>query len=65
MTKLTIACYYFPNYHPNDSRNCKLKGAGWSEWELVKAAKPNKYGVRNVLCVFFLFLCSSVSVWIL
>jgi len=37
---ITIACYYFPNYHPNDSRNCKLKGNGWSEWELVKAAKP-------------------------
>jgi len=37
---ITIACYYFPNYHPNDSRNRKLKGEGWSEWELVKAAKP-------------------------
>ena len=40
MTNTTIACYYFPNYHPNDSRNCKLKGTGWSEWELVKASKP-------------------------
>jgi len=40
MPKLTIACYYFPNYHPNDARNCKLKGNGWSEWELVKSAKP-------------------------
>ncbi len=35
-----VACYYFPNYHPNDARNQKLKGPGWSEWELVKAAKP-------------------------
>ncbi|RLD12202.1 MAG: hypothetical protein DRI44_01430 [Chlamydiae bacterium] len=40
MPKLTIACYYFPNYHPNDARNCKLKGNGWAEWELVKSAKP-------------------------
>jgi hypothetical protein len=35
-----VACYYFPNYHTNDARNQKIKGAGWNEWELVKAAKP-------------------------
>lgn len=35
-----VAVYYFPNYHPGDERNTKLKGEGWSEWELVKAAKP-------------------------
>jgi hypothetical protein len=35
-----VACYYFPNYHPSDARNEKFKGKGWSEWELVKAAKP-------------------------
>ncbi len=37
---MIVACYYFPNYHKNDSRNRKLKGEGWSEWELVKEAKP-------------------------
>ena len=37
---VTVACYYFPNYHPNDSRNQELKGDGWSEWNLVKEAKP-------------------------
>jgi len=37
---ITVACYYFGNYHPNDPRNEKMKGKGWSEWELVKAAKP-------------------------
>lgn len=37
---MQIASYYFPNYHPNDARNQRLKGAGWSEWELVKAARP-------------------------
>src|ERR1051326_4940795 len=39
-TRPEVAVYYFPNYHPGDARNTKLKGAGWSEWELVKAAKP-------------------------
>ena len=37
---ITVACYYFPNYHPGDPRNETFKGKGWSEWELVKAAKP-------------------------
>ncbi|MEI6141396.1 MAG: glycoside hydrolase family 99-like domain-containing protein [Mariniphaga sp.] len=38
--KITVAAYYFPNYHTNDPRNILNKGADWSEWELVKAAKP-------------------------
>jgi hypothetical protein len=37
---ITVAGYYFGNYHPGDPRNVKNKGAGWSEWELVKAARP-------------------------
>lgn len=37
---ITVACYYFGNYHPGDPRNEKAKGTGWSEWELVKAARP-------------------------
>jgi len=40
----TVACYYFPNYHPGDARNEKTKGKGWSEWELVKAARPRFEG---------------------
>ncbi len=39
-SKITVAAYYFANYHTNDPRNIKNKGADWSEWELVKAAKP-------------------------
>jgi hypothetical protein len=38
--RITVASYYFGNYHPGDPRNEKNKGNGWSEWELVKAAKP-------------------------
>jgi hypothetical protein len=41
---ITVASYYFPNYHPGDPRNDKNKGKGWSEWELVKAAKPRFAG---------------------
>ncbi len=37
---ITVACYYFGQYHPNDPRNMKVKGGEWSEWELLKAAKP-------------------------
>lgn len=34
-----VAVYYFPNYHP-DSINDRWHGKGWTEWEVVKAAKP-------------------------
>lgn len=40
----TVACYYFPNYHPGDRRNEAEKGSGWSEWELMKVAKPRFEG---------------------
>ena len=37
-----VAAYYFPNYHTGDERHSKNpdKGPEWSEWELVKEAKP-------------------------
>lgn len=41
---ITVACYYFPNYHTGDVRNIQSKGNGWSEWELVKAAEPRFEG---------------------
>ena len=34
-----IASYYFPNYHP-DARNAEKFGEGWTEWELVRKARP-------------------------
>jgi len=37
---ITVASYYFPNYHPGDPRNVVEKGEGWSEWKLVKDARP-------------------------
>ncbi len=41
-----VAVYYFPNYHP-DSRNRIWHGEGWTEWELVKQARPRFPGHRQ------------------
>ena len=38
-----VAVYYFPNYHP-DSINSRWHGKNWTEWEVVKAAKPRFKG---------------------
>lgn len=38
-----VAVYYFPNYHP-DSINSGWHGKGWTEWEVVKAAKSRFKG---------------------
>ena len=37
---ITVASYYFGNYHPGDPRNAQTKSMGWSEWDLVKTARP-------------------------
>ncbi|MEN8229474.1 MAG: glycoside hydrolase family 99-like domain-containing protein [Bacteroidota bacterium] len=42
----TVASYYFPNYHV-DKRNEKIHGTDWTEWELVKAARPRFEGHRQ------------------
>lgn len=39
----TLACYYFPNYHV-DKRNEACHGKNWTEWELLKAARPRFAG---------------------
>ena len=39
----TVAAYYFPNYHP-DARNIRRYGNNWTEWELVKNARPRFEG---------------------
>ena len=38
-----VAVYYFPNYHP-DSINARWHGKGWTEWDIVKNAKPRFKG---------------------
>ena len=34
-----IAAYYFPNYHPNPQNSARY-GTNWTEWDLMRAAKP-------------------------
>ena len=41
-----VGAYYFGNYHV-DPRNEKRYGKGWTEWELVKAARPRFPGHRQ------------------
>jgi len=38
-----IAAYYFPSYHPNAAYS-KEHGGGWTEWELLKQARPRFEG---------------------
>ncbi|TCC66474.1 hypothetical protein E0H73_06255 [Kribbella pittospori] len=35
----TVLAYYFPVWH-RDPRNVAWFGDGWTEWELLKAARP-------------------------
>src|ERR1051326_8915738 len=37
--RVEVAAYYFPGYHA-DPRIKARKGAGWTEWDLTRAAKP-------------------------
>ncbi len=46
MAQIEVAAYYFPQWHP-DARNDKWHGKGWTEWELVKAARPRFEGHRQ------------------
>ena len=43
----TVAAYYFGNYHPGDARNARQKGPDWTEWKLVREAKPRFPGHRQ------------------
>lgn len=45
--KITVASYYFPNYHTRDKNDPRISDQhleNWSEWELVKTAKPRFEG---------------------
>jgi len=41
--RIDVAVYYFPGYH-GDPRIDARKGKGWTEWDLVRAAKPRFEG---------------------
>lgn len=40
---MDIAVYYFPNYH-HEPRNDAVHGANWTEWDLVRSARPRFAG---------------------
>lgn len=42
----TVLAYYFPDWH-RDPRNAAWFGDGWTEWELLKAARPRFEGHRQ------------------
>ncbi len=41
-----IVAYYFPQYHP-DARNDAWHGQGWTEWDILKTARPRYPGHRQ------------------
>ena len=41
-----VVAYYFPQYHP-DARNDVWHGQGWTEWDILKAARPRYSGHRQ------------------
>ncbi len=43
--KPTVLAYYFPNWHV-DPRNEQWHGPGWTEWEVLKYARPRFEGHR-------------------
>lgn len=48
LNQYEIAAYYFPQYH-SDPRNDIWHGKGWTEWALLKAARPRFPGHRQPL----------------
>lgn len=45
-TDYQVLVYYFPQYH-RDPRNDVWNGPGWTEWDLVAAARPRYPGHRQ------------------
>lgn len=60
--KIEVAAYYFPNYHP-DPRNALWHGKGWTEWELVKAARPRFPGHRQPIVPAWGYFDESDPEW--
>ena len=46
MKDAKVYAYYFPNWH-QDKRNDVWHGKGWTEWEVVKCARPRFEGHRR------------------
>ncbi len=57
-----IAAYYFPQYH-TDLHNDIWHGHGWTEWELVKAARPRFPGHQQPIVPAWGYFDESDPVW--
>ncbi len=44
--KTLVCAYYFPNWHPNP-QNDKWHGKNWTEWEVLKYARPRFPGHKQ------------------
>ena len=62
--KVEVAVYYFPNYHP-DSTNSKWHGANWTEWEVVKSAKPRFAGHEQPKIPSWGYFSEADPIWAL
>ncbi len=57
-----VAAYYFPQFHP-DRRNDAWHGRSWTEWELVKAARPRFPGHRQPVVPAWGYFDESDPAW--
>jgi hypothetical protein len=57
-----VAAYYFPNYHPNP-RNDAWYGEAWTEWELVRLARPRFPGHRQPVLPAWGYFDESDPAW--
>jgi hypothetical protein len=62
MSSIEIAAYYFPNFH-RDPRNDRWHGAGWTEWELVRAARPRYPGHQQPIVPAWGYFDEADPVW--
>lgn len=62
MSRPDIAVYYFPEYHP-DPRNDAWHGHGWTEWELLKLARPRFEGHRQPIVPAWGYFDESDPTW--
>ncbi len=59
---MEIATYYFPQYH-SDPRNDAWHGKGWTEWDLVRTARPRYPGHRQPIVPAWGYFDESDPAW--
>jgi hypothetical protein len=57
-----VAAYYYPNYHP-DPRNDAWYGPGWTEWDVVRNAKPRFEGHQQPITPAWGYFDESDPTW--